>query len=265
MHCKSWILGLLILISCNKEKHYQDVKIIGHAANGLKIQSALFHDNTMEAVETSIEMPGCDGLEIDVQLSADQQLWLYHDPELNTETNRDGCIGNQSDAILETVRYKSIHREKLLALKKMPFQKLKGKTLMIDMRHYNACSQTVIDGAAFLQRLLEIPELYDGTIEVLLISNSESWASTFENTPFQLIYDVEFVEDAQAALSTNVFDGVMIKNARITKQQTSDLKSPGKKVIIFEVRSPKGIRDALKKLPDYLVTDDVRATIIEKY
>jgi hypothetical protein len=43
------------------------------------------------------------------------------------------------------------------------------------------------------------------------------------------------------------------------------LQAAGKKVIIFEVRSPKGIKSALKKHPNYLVTDDLRATIIEKY
>jgi len=42
------------------------------------------------------------------------------------------------------------------------------------------------------------------------------------------------------------------------------IRQAGKKIYIFEVRSPKGIRSALKKIPDGILTDDIRAAILEK-
>ncbi len=81
---------------------------------------------------------------------------------------------------------------------------------------------------------------------------------------FLLIYSTETISEANLILGNNAVSGLMAKNSKISKEEVGQLKAQGKKIIIFEVRSPKSIRKALKKRPDYLVTDDLRATIIEK-
>ena len=37
-----------------------------------------------------------------------------------------------------------------------------------------------------------------------------------------------------------------------------------KRVYIFEMRSPKGIKSALKKYPTGIISDDLRAAIIQR-
>lgn len=265
MHYRLIFLLIIVLLSCRKKEEYAAVKIIGHAATGLKSPGAVFHDNSGEAIEMALETYGCDGVELDVQMSLTGSLWLFHDPKMSDETTEKGCIGTKSDIDLSEITYKSFHREKILALRNISFKRLKNKTLMLDLRHYNYCTQTMVPVANMVDSLLSVPQLQSGEIEVLVLLSTTSWFPYFANTPFQVIYGDADYEKAWEVLSAQDFDGVMIKNSQISREQVASLKSAGKKVIIFEVRSPKGIRSALKKQPDYLVTDDLRATIIEKY
>ena len=265
MSFKYTLFLLLMLAACQKKESYKSVKIIGHAALGLKMESAVFHDNSGEAIEMAVDMEGCDGVEIDVQMSLSGGLWLFHDPFLSGETKETGCIGTKTDIDLSEILYAGLHKEKILNFGDIPFKRLKGKTLMLDLRSYNYCTGTAVAVDAVYDKLMAVPELQDGEIEVLVLLSTTSWFAHFENGPFQLIYTDADYEASKAVLEVQDFDGVMIKNSQISREQVQSFKSAGKKVIIFEVRSPKGIRTALKKQPDYLVTDDLRATIIEKY
>lgn len=265
MNFKISILILILLFSaCKKDKSQSNVKVIGHGATGLQMKTSFYHDNSLESINKALETEGCDGIEIDVQLSSSGTLWLFHDPELSIETKSSGCINSKTDEELDQIHYQTIHKEKLIRLADIPFEKLIGKTLMLDLRHYNQCSNTFISSNLILQQLLQFPALQDGSIEVYLITNYQTWMLELENSNFDLIYSAETLSDFKAFLSSINLAGIMIRNSGIDKNQIEELKSQGKKTIIFEVRSPKGIRKALKKNPDYLVTDDLNATIIEK-
>ncbi len=265
MRFKILFLALIILISCKKEIDFPDTKIIGHAASGLNNPSSVFEDNSREAIEMSLEMSGCEGVEIDVQLSASGKLWLFHDPDLSKKTRESGCIGSKTDPELSSISYKSIHHEKLLALADLPFERCKGKTVMLDLRHYDYCKNQLVDVQPFLDELSAIPQFNDGSIEMMVLLSNPDWAVYFQATPFEVIYCPINMDDSKTILQDFPFDGIIIRNSEISKDQVSELKSAGKKVIIFEVRSPRGIKSAFKKQPHYLVTDDLRATIIEKY
>lgn len=259
-----FLVTIIVISACQKHKNSSSTKVIGHAATGLKLPASFYHDNSQEAINKALETEGCDGIEIDVQLSASGTLWLFHDAELSVETNASGCINSKTDEELEHVVYKTVRKEKLTRFEDIPFQKLVGKTLMLDLRHYNLCESSIISSATMLQQLLKYGEIQSANIEVYLLTNYEPWIVAFQNSPFKIIYSTETLSEAQVVMSNNNVDGVMIKNTQIEKDHVKELKDQGKKIIIFEVRSPKSIRSALKKLPDYLVTDDLRATIIEK-
>lgn len=255
---------ILLLIACQKDEIYSNTKVIGHGATGLEMPSSFYHDNSLEAIHKALETEGCDGIEIDVQLSASGTLWLFHDAELSVETNASGCVNSKTDEELNAVRYQTIRKEKLARFQDIPFHKLMGRTLMLDLKHYNACQGTVLSVELILNQLLQHPELQTGNIQVFLLTNYQPWILALASGPFELIYSTETISEANLILGNNAVSGLMAKNSKISKEEVGQLKAQGKKIIIFEVRSPKSIRKALKKRPDYLVTDDLRATIIEK-
>jgi glycerophosphoryl diester phosphodiesterase len=255
----------ILLFACEKKEDFSDVKIIAHAASGLENPNATFHDNSKEAVQMALETVGCDGVELDVQLSASNRLWFFHDPKLDKETNSNGCISSLNDSDLEAVKYKSSKKEKLLSLQNLPVNYFDKQVLMLDVRHYDLCSEQIVDELQFIKEIVDFTDFYSGQIEVIILLSNPAWVEKFKELPFKVYYSGGDFADADQKLKAYNFDGIVIKNEYISKDEVSVLQAAGKKVIIFEVRSPKGIKSALKKHPNYLVTDDLRATIIEKY
>ena len=200
-----------------------------------------------------------------MQLSASNRLWFFHDPKLDKETNSNGCISSLNDSDLEAVKYKSSKKEKLLSLQNLPVNYFDKQVLMLDVRHYDLCSEQIVDELQFFKEIVDFTDFYSGQIEVIILLSNPAWVEKFKELPFKVYYSGGDFADADQKLKAYNFDGIVIKNEYISKDEVSVLQAAGKKVIIFEVRSPKGIKSALKKHPNYLVTDDLRATIIEKY
>lgn len=255
----------LIAISCAKKEKFEVVKLIGHGAVGLHNPSSMYHDNSGEAIDYSLGQAGCDGIEIDMQLSKDGNFWLFHDPNLESETHQSGCISQLNDAFLKDVRYKTLKKERLFPFADISFERLKQKTLILDLRHYDYCAQSVLEVDRFTSKLAEYPQLLNGEIEVVVLLSLKDWLVKFQAFPFQKFYYSNEFEDASHVVTVFPFDGVVMRNDKIDREEVNWMHSHGKKVIIFEVRSPKGIKSALKKHPDFLVTDDLKAAIIEKY
>lgn len=252
----------LVIVACRQKDRYESVELVAHACSGLLISTTPYHDNSLEAFHYAMALKGIDAIEVDIQLSADGTLWLFHDPELNIETNGNGCISNLNDSYISTLNYSTQEKEKLVRLKDLP-EELDEKKLILDLRHRNSCTGEQIQDSlvyiALTQVLLE--KQWDN---VILILGNPSWTELFSTLGYEIYvnaYDLEYYEDLNAPLAA----GPCIRSESITKEEVDKIHQDGKKVIIFDVRSPKGIRKALKKHPDLLMVDDPRAAIIEKY
>ena len=259
------LIILLILTSCLKKAEYPNVEVLGHAGMGLRIQNSIYHNNSAEAIELALSISGCSGVEVDVQMSKDGELWLYHDQELSSESNGSGCVNDLNSYQLEQLNYTTLKKEKLVPLHDLDLNYLKGKTILLDIRHYNSCKDQFVDQDMFINALMQTPLMNDPSIKSYCVLSNAAWIEPFNTAGFEVVLSAD-----GANLSANLFDvypdlkGIMSKNKTIDKQLVREFRQLGKKVYIFEMRSPKGIRSALRKAPDGVVTDDVRATLIEK-
>lgn len=257
---------LLLVFSCQKKENYEDVRILGHAANGIDIQSSVYHDNTSEAVNLALSVAGCDGIEIDIQLSADFTLWLFHDAEMSAESSESGCVNSKKDSELEQIHYRSVHQEKLVRLNSLPVQDFSGRTLMLDLRHSNFCLGAFVSQDSMLVRLKQFRNsLANLNVNLITITNNETWISGLQTAGFQVVYSGETLEDVKSVAASHSLYGIIMKNKAISEADVTYFKNQQLEVFIFEVRSPKGIRSALKKHPDFLLSDDIQAALIEKY
>ncbi|MCF8415094.1 MAG: hypothetical protein K9G40_02535 [Crocinitomicaceae bacterium] len=260
------IIILLVLSACSKQKNFEQIKVYGHAGMGMEILNSVYHENSKEAIEMAVSIEGCEGVEMDVQLSKDNELWLFHDSNLSEQTNGENCVNELTSSELSQFHYTTFYKEKLAKFNDLDLAKLKGKNIYLDLRHYNECSYHYVDKQAFISAILASPVYQDSAIHVHIILSTEYWINDFINSGFSVYQEVYDEEK-----STNIFnsypnlDGIVIKNAIISKEKVQEVRNLDKKVIIFEMRSPKGIRTALKKYPDAVITDDIRATLIEKY
>lgn len=264
MFFKILSFGIVFLVcACVKKQEHRSI-VIGHAGAGLGVINGTYSDNSKEAITYAMSFVGCEGVEIDVQLSKDTTAWLLHDLTLNNSTDSEGCVGEKSDHELSNVRYKSLIKESLVELTSIDFEGLNTNYLWLDLRHYQVCDEKYIDNTSFITALQKNTFIQNNLTKVILISNQLNWLMGFQNSFSQLVYEVESVSQAIALKNEPKIYGFIIKNKNIEKDQVKELRAAGKKVAIFELRSVKGIRSAFKKAPDFIITDDIRTTLIEK-
>jgi glycerophosphoryl diester phosphodiesterase len=262
----SWIVLVILLVGCRKKQDYSTVQVVGHAGMGLKIENSVYHDNSKEAVDFALGIEGCDGVEVDVQIAKDGGLWLYHNNELESNTTGNSCVPELNSSELSELHYSTLAKEKLVRLNDLDPTKLKNKTLFLDIRHLNACSGQFVLKENFLNALSNSDLINDPSIETWCILANPEWIDDFHGAGLKVLFSasghsnfLSFINDYPE------LDGLVVKNSETTQQDVDQLHSLGKKVFIFEIRSPKGIRSALKKFPDGVITDDIRTTLIEKY
>ena len=262
-----WISSLfvfLLLIGCTKKSNFSMIEVVGHAGMGLSMGNSMFQDNSKEAIEFALQMPGCDGVEVDVQLSLDGDLWLYHDTKLESQTTSEGCIASKTNEELQEVKYKSLHQEKLIRLADLNPALLMGKVLYLDIRHINVCLNQVINTATLINALQAIDFLHNEGIQVRLVTSNSILISQLLDAFYVVYYDASGFVNAQNTLLANpLVQGIVVRNSAMSKEEVQSIKNSGKKVVLYDMRSAVGIRKALKKNPDSIMTDDLREAIIE--
>lgn len=257
------LLLVLGLLGC-KKKQLSAVDVYGHAGNGLKTQHSPYYHNTLESIELALGTEGVTGVEIDVQLSADGDLWVFHDDYLQDETDGTGCINEQTSAELEGIRYTSLHKEKLIRLSDLHFELYTGRTILIDARHYNACSALAVDGTTYTQRLADIRDAAPG-VSFIVLTRYKDWIPAFKSLNFTVLFEYEQRSELELLAQAGItIDGVVIRNNGITADEIKEFHANGKQVILFDIRAPKTTRRAMKKLPDGVIVDDIKTALIEK-
>lgn len=262
MRCSLLLLLFgLTLFSCQKGKKYVEIEVIGHAGMGLKMSNSIYHENSLESIELALSIAGSDGVEIDVQQDKNGTLWLFHDEKLDETTTASGCIADKLTSELEKVRYKSLHKEKLVKLSDLNFEKFQTKRIFLDLRFYQSCSQSYADGLKVKNALLDLQ--IQTKDKLYLIIPSGNYLPIFESD-FKVLYANDNFESCLSLLNQDTLvDGIVIRNQNINSSQIQTVKSINKKVYIFEMRSPKGIKSALRKYPSGIISDDLRAAIIQ--
>lgn len=259
-----FISGLIIsitLITCKKQSD-SSVLVFGHAGMGLEMQNSIYHDNSFEAVELCLLMPNSNGVEVDIQMDKNGCLWLYHDEFLEKITSISGCINDKTTSELENVYYRTLKKEKLAKLDQILPLIGTGQKLLLDIKNKNACSNSTVNIDLFKQSLSNLLETSNSNINLIL--SDPTWLNEFDDL-FSCYYSSDLFSEANELIIQNQkIDGIVIRNKAIKKEEIDEIKKIGKEIILFDIRSPKGNREAINKNPNGLITDDIRAALIER-
>lgn len=253
----------MFLFSCGKKESFP-VEVIGHAGNGLTIASSIYHANSLESIELALGTAGVSGVEIDLQLSADKEFWLLHNDKLEEETTGSGCISELTYEELKNIRFKTINKEKLIRLKDLNFAAYSGKTFYLDIRHYNRCAEEFLSQNDVLTALHEVLDEWN-EVKFIVVTNHKSWLNGFSHAGWITYTDIHALEEIAVLKQSNYsYDGIIVRNSVAMKEDVDMIKSENKKVILFDIRAPKPIRQAMRKQPDGVIVDDIKAALIEK-
>jgi glycerophosphoryl diester phosphodiesterase len=262
MRCKIFIATLL-LTACNKKEKFENVQLIGHAGSGLQTSAAPYHADSYEAVEYAAELEGISGVEVDVQLSASNTAWLFHDEQLGNTTNGSGCVNGQTDDYLSGLHYTTLEKEVVSRLSEIAGL-FGSRQLILDLKSANLCTNTLVDLPEMIAAIkTALPDIAPGNL--IVITNKPQWVHTLALEGWKVYLEQPTLQSYTDNYALAETTGACLRSAEIDREGVEQLHDMGKEVIIFDVRSPKGLRKALKKYPDYLMTDNLKAALIEKY
>ncbi|MEN9743013.1 MAG: hypothetical protein RLZZ65_818 [Bacteroidota bacterium] len=250
----------LLIFACNRTEQYPAVQIFGHAGMGMNIAYSVYHDNSEAAIDMAMSLPNLDGVEMDVRMSKDGTLWLFHENKLEISTSGSGCIAELTDQEIETFHYKSTHREHLVRLSTV-LNKLKpGMTFILDIKHWNECAQAYSDMDLFKQKLLAIPDSLKN--QIIIDSSYPYWLAALAQE-FRVVFSTSSFAEGKAKLEEiPQLYGLMTRSKNITTEEIAEIKSLGKTVFLFEMRSSKMQRAIMKKAPTAILSDDPRGALI---
>ncbi len=243
--------------------------VIGHGGGGFQSIFNPIPANSAASVYNALDKLAIDGAELDVQLTKDKQLILYHDAQLNSQTNCQSCVSEQNLADLKACTYKNNllrqgkPEEELLLLDdvlKKYASASKKPFLFLDTKLLNECNPAKLpDPTEFAIAIHKIVSKYKAQNWVYVESSSTDLLLALQqmSPKTRLIYYTKSIDDGIATATKYKFAGITTFNNLISKEQIKQAHENGLLVSVLGVKSYKGLREAIDKYPDAIQTDNV--------
>jgi|TARA_R110000737_G_scaffold350964_1_gene391663 glycerophosphoryl diester phosphodiesterase len=264
MNYKYLLIISLILVSCKKKENLP-IFVIGHAGAGLEFSGSVYHGNSEEAMDYALNMPNCDGVEMDLRMAADGTLWLSHDQTLDIETKASGCVGDKLSDELINIQYSTLKKEKLAQLSDIEIFREGDQKLFVDVKHFNFCQNSIQDVSLFLSSLNSWrATISNSNDRIQLIISNADWIEAFQLAGWNVLFSTDDAElRKQLSFDYPNLKGFVCKNGECSKNQVDEIKSAGKAIYLYEVRSPKALKQVREKNPTGVMSDDLQGAIVE--
>lgn len=236
-----------------------NTKLLGHSGNGMAQWNGMFEANSLEGVKYALNLTGCAGIEIDVRLSKDTTFWLIHDEEISSLTNSSGCVIELTDEELESVRYKSFKKEKLVRLSEI-IELNTNKTIVLDLKNTIDCSASYYNAEFIKSGFSKLGTL---PVNFQINFNSSYLYPYLKDTGIPLIFEITDVQKAAFAYDKPEIVGFMFDAATINADEVRMLHEKNYSVYFYGVRAVKRLKQELKKRPDYILVDDLLNSVME--
>ncbi len=252
------------LVACKKEDvaidnlSGNDIKIIGHGGMGVEYSAPL---NSLKSIQESAEL-GIDGVEVDVQLTKDGTLVLFHDKELSEKTNRNGMLYEKNWSAIDGVAYSTIgpSTHKVISLKELLscVRFSKNFTLTIDVKTYNQNADS-LDIVQYIDALESIINEYDLHENILVEFNEIQHAQAFsQRLPFvKLFVYNEFSYALEQAIRLAAF-GITVSVEDLNASLVDLAHQNNIRVATFGTDSKRLNMSAIEMSPDYIQSDELK-------
>jgi len=252
----------------------QQPLVIGHAGSGFMTPLMPFNPlpaNSMASIKLALAH-GADGVEVDLQLSQDSVVMLYHDQTLESNTNGQGCVYELPAAAVQQLKYKGgwfydlWHNERSVTLQTLLDTLSKRPSLPhlhFDLHETNSCNveQPLGRASALARALGRLLAQYPWPPERLLVitMNQSSLAAlrrAMPTIPVGLEITEDFGKQFVVAKSEKV-QAIVVSRNLITPERTVQARAAGLQIITFGGRSKGTIQRLLESQPDAIQVDNV--------
>jgi glycerophosphoryl diester phosphodiesterase len=250
---------LLIFSGCQHSNERYDVGVIGHAASGLDVDRAPYPGNTQEAIDYARSL-GAKHIEIDIQLSSDKQWVLFHNDFMDFHTAINGCINLFTANYLKTVAYHGYPNIKIKLLNDVNVSGF--ETVYLDVRHYFPCENFTHIDTAFLYNGIDAFVAENPEIQILLITNKLSLLPFYHSKGLEVCFEAVNFSQVLQIHELFPYANFVLRNKNTSAEEVSQIRSLGVAVILYDVKSYEGNIDAMRKNPNFVMTDAVASALI---
>ena len=250
----------LFLLSCTKDEFLinnldgNKIKIVGHGGMGI---GSIYPMNCYESIMKCL-MLGADGVELDIQMTKDSVLVLYHDHDLSHSTNLKGKI---NDLIWSEIKNAYYTEFPYFNYSIISLEKLLSNIDNLHRYHYTLDCKYIEEKNkdTYARAVIQIIEKYKLKENIYIESSNEQFLKKIqqEKPEYKLfIYPPSFEIGLQTAIDLDLY-GMIISTAIITKEQIHLAHQHGIRVAILNVHSQSENVKAIKKNPDIIQTDNL--------
>ena len=277
------LFAIFQLGACTAAKPVADPKllVLGHAGSGFFTPISPFNfrpPSSWRGIRRAL-LRGADGVEIDLQLSRDSVVMLYHDQKLDNSSTGTGCVSERTAAELTQLHYRGgwpydwIQKERPItfdtALARFG-RRPSFPNIHLDLHEDDQCLPVgrqhervpllIRQLARSLARYRVPPE------KVLLVTQEPGTVrlvrALLPGVRIGLeIASEEFAFGLKVAQAERVRI-VVLDADRVTPAQTAQAHTAGLRVVVFGGRSGKDLRRILATQPDEIEVDNVKRLLI---
>lgn len=255
------LIILCLANSCKKEEATKNIVVLGHAGISISNERAVYPPNTKIGLEYGMDVLGADGVEVDVQMTKDSVLVLFHDEFLEQNTNGNGCVSQYVWEDVKEMKYSPQHKiESLREGMKSVLER--DKTVMLDIKHYDFCEEGYIDFEMFNRALNDVLVGVSDFQKKKIIVNSRyiNVLNTISDTLLIKSFETDDIADGIESVNAGLADMLTLKLAKISETTANNLRANNITYCIFGVKVKAEINQAIKYQPDFIISDNVSRT-----
>ena len=261
-----WHWGWLIILSislnnCTKNNSKPSLDVFGHAGTSLHRDRAVYPANSLKSIKYALDVLDADGVEIDVQMTKDSILVLYHDAYLNQASTFDGCISQYSFKEIEHLKLDYTNYEIVTLQKVLSYIQSRQKRVYLDVKTYDYCKGEKISQSTFQYALNKSVEHLD--------SNFVNTKIILGMTDFQFLNDIQFnnkcYETTNAAeglqkANDYQFNSLLFFKQFVSKDDAILLNQSSVYWGIIGVKDKWVIDEVVERQPKFIISDNIART-----
>lgn len=266
LHSILFFITLLLLNSCNDKKIHptENIKILGKGGMGT---FDLYPMNSYESLLAALAR-NPDGLEIDVHLSKDNVLVAYHSNTLEDETNLKGIIREKNWEEIRQGNFTTSPyvQHTIVSIDTLLSQNPELRDLIISLDcklSHPKIEKRTNYFQDFAHAILHLQEKYPTMKTNFIVESTEFDFLNIVKEKTQNTNCFYNHSNFNAAVNTALlwhFDGIVMKDKDINKEQVQAAKAENLKVQIWE-STWRGHKKNLEKQPDYLQTISLKKVL----
>ena len=255
MISNSCLLGQLLFIKQGDDKKMTEIINIAHRG-----ASGIYPENSMLAFKKAIEM-GCGGLEVDVQLSSDGEVVIFHDKKLQRVTNGEGLVCEHSYAELKKLEITNNNqanqypKQQIVTLKEL-LQMLQENEIFLNIELKNI----YIDYPGLEEKVYELLKEYE-MIERVVISSFnhyslQRFAQISEEVDLGIIYLANLIDPIAYAESLDFkLRSFHPLYSTLDEKRVEKMKKAGYDIFTYTVNDKIDIKEVSNLDVDGIISD----------